>query len=119
MIFLVHVLVVGELLCRGPVSLEVSFSTCSSAVMRAAVYQAFSGHIQVQNLPRPSAPVGGVVLQVKATGVCRSDWHGWKGHDSDIIDHGLPFVPGHELSGVVVEVGEGTCSFRVRQCAYI
>ena len=48
------------------------------------------------------------MLEVKATGVCRSDWHGWKGHDSDIVDHGLPIIPGHEVSGVVQELGEGT-----------
>ncbi|EJK76074.1 hypothetical protein THAOC_02181 [Thalassiosira oceanica] len=41
-----------------------------------------------------------------ATGVCRSDWHGWAGHDDDIKNHGFPFVPGHEVSGLVVEVGE-------------
>jgi alcohol dehydrogenase len=79
--------------------------------MRAAVYRSFGGPIAIEELPRPSAPSGGVVLEVKATGVCRSDWHGWKGHDSDIHDHGLPFVPGHELSGVVHEVGEGVTSF--------
>lgn len=48
-----------------------------------------------------------------ATGVCRSDWHGWKGHDSDVIEHGLPFVPGHEVSGVVTEVGKDVTSLRV------
>ena len=53
------------------------------------------------------------MLEVKATGVCRSDWHGWKGHDSDIVHHGLPFVPGHELSGIVSEVGTGVTAFAV------
>ena len=47
------------------------------------------------------------MLEVRATGVCRSDWHGWKGHDGDVIAHGLPFTPGHEVSGVVVERGAG------------
>ena len=61
----------------------------------------------------PEAPPGGVVLAVKATGVCRSDHHGWKGHDSDIIDFGLPFVPGHECSGVVHAVGEGVRNLKV------
>ena len=68
---------------------------------------------QVQELPKPEAPPGGVLIEVKATGVCRSDWHGWKGHDSDIADHGLPFVPGHELSGIVVQLGEGVSGFAV------
>lgn len=79
--------------------------------MRAAVYTAFGGPIRVKNIEKPRAKPGGVVLRVHATGVCRSDWHGWKGHDSDIVDHGLPFVPGHELSGVVSEVGDGVTSF--------
>lgn len=33
------------------------------------------------------------------------DWHGWKGHDDDIKQHGLPFCPGHEFSGIIVEKG--------------
>ena len=81
--------------------------------MRAALYHEFGGPIAVATLPRPTAPAGGVVVKVEATGVCRSDWHGWKGHDSDIVDHGLPFVPGHELSGTIAEVGEGVTKFRV------
>jgi alcohol dehydrogenase len=43
-----------------------------------------------------------VVVEVRATGVCRSDWHGWAGHDPDIR---LPHVPGHEFAGVVRAVG--------------
>ena len=81
--------------------------------MRAAAYSAFGGPITVQELPKPEAPPGGVLIEVKATGVCRSDWHGWKGHDSDIVDHGLPFVPGHELSGIVAALVEGVSSFAV------
>ncbi len=37
-----------------------------------------------------------------ATGVCRSDWHAWSGHDADVV---LPHVPGHELAGTVAAVG--------------
>jgi alcohol dehydrogenase len=44
-----------------------------------------------------------VVVQVMATGMCRSDWHAWAGHDEIV----LPHVPGHELAGVVVAVGAG------------
>lgn len=81
--------------------------------MRAAVYTEFRGDIAVRSVPKPSAPPGGVLIAVKATGVCRSDWHGWSGHDEDIAEHGLPFVPGHEVAGVVAEVGHGVAKFAV------
>ena len=79
--------------------------TSSRGRMTAAVYHEFSGPIRLQSVDRPVCPPDGVLLRVKATGVCRSDWHGWKGHDADIVRHGLPFVPGHEVSGIVVESG--------------
>lgn len=44
-----------------------------------------------------------MVIAVEATGLCRSDWHGWQGHDPDIT--AMPHVPGHELAGRVVAVG--------------
>ena len=72
--------------------------------MRAAVYGEFGGPITVESVPDPIPPPGGVVLEVHANGVCRSDWHGWRGDDRDIT---LPHVPGHEMSGIVAEVGEG------------
>jgi alcohol dehydrogenase len=55
-------------------------------------------------------PGGGVVLKVMASGVCLSDWHGWQGHDPDIV---LPHVPGHELAGVVEAVGNNVTNWRV------
>jgi alcohol dehydrogenase len=53
---------------------------------------------------------GGVVLKVEATGLCRSDWHGWQGHDSDIV---LPHVPGHEFAGTVAALGPGVTGWQV------
>lgn len=73
--------------------------------MQAALYHAFKGPIRIETIPIPPVPRDGVLLRVMATGVCRSDWHGYMGHDSDIRDHGLPFCPGHEVSGIVVDVG--------------
>ncbi len=70
--------------------------------MQAAVYERFGGPIEIRKIADPVPPPSGVVVQVRATGVCRSDWHGWQGHDPEIT---LPHVPGHELSGVVVAVG--------------
>lgn len=74
--------------------------------MQAAVYRQFGGPIRIEQVPLPHPSDDGVLVQVMATGVCRSDWHGWKGHDDDVKNHGLPFVPGHELSGIVVQVGK-------------
>ena len=65
--------------------------------MRALTYDSFRGPMVVSQVPEPSAPPGGVVVAVEATGLCRSDWHGWMGHDADIV--GFPHVPGHELAG--------------------
>jgi alcohol dehydrogenase len=52
-----------------------------------------------------------VVIEVRATGLCRSDWHGWQGHDADITE--LPHVPGHELAGEVLAVGADVTRWRV------
>ncbi len=70
--------------------------------MKAAVYEAFQQPLSIQSVRDPEPVADGAVIRVAATGICRSDWHGWMGHDSDIR---LPHVPGHELAGVVEAVG--------------
>jgi alcohol dehydrogenase len=76
--------------------------------MRAVVYTGYGEPPAVLDVPAPTAPDGGAVIGVRATGVCRSDWHAWRGHDPVA----LPHVPGHELAGVVVEVGAGVTRWR-------
>lgn len=76
--------------------------------MRAVVYSAYGEPPVVADVPAPTAPDGGAVLEVRATGVCRSDWHAWRGHDPVP----LPNTPGHELAGVVAEVGPGVTRWR-------
>lgn len=78
--------------------------------MKAVVYEAFSQPPRLMNIADPSPERHGVVIEVKGTGVCRSDWHGWKGHDPDIQ---LPHVPGHELAGVVAAVGGDVTQWKV------
>ncbi|HFE66535.1 MAG TPA: alcohol dehydrogenase [Chloroflexi bacterium] len=70
--------------------------------MKAAVYEQFQQPLAIQTVPDPAPDPDGVIIEVKANGICRSDWHGWMGHDPDIH---LPHVPGHELAGVVAAVG--------------
>lgn len=76
-----------------------------NAPVRAIVMDRFAGPLEVRELPDPVAPDGGVVVRVKATGLCRSDWHAWAGHDDDVDE--FPHVPGHELAGEVATVGAG------------
>jgi alcohol dehydrogenase len=71
--------------------------------MKAVVYERFGQPPRVQNVPDPTPAAEGVVIKVEATGLCRSDWHGWMGHDPDIV---LPHVPGHELAGTVLSTGK-------------
>jgi alcohol dehydrogenase len=71
--------------------------------MRAAVYDQFKRPLKILNVDDPIPFDRGVVIQVKATGLCLSDWHGWMGHDPDIV---LPHVPGHELAGNIEATGK-------------
>jgi alcohol dehydrogenase len=71
--------------------------------MKAAWYEEFGGPLTVSQLEDPAVDAQGVIIKVEASGICRSDWHGWLGHDPDIRH--LPHVPGHELAGTVEEVG--------------
>ena len=78
--------------------------------MKAVLFEKFQTPPKVVNVQEPSPNAHGVVLKVEATGVCRSDWHGWMGHDSDIE---LPHIPGHELAGIVEAVGKDVKNWKV------
>ncbi|MFF0911781.1 zinc-dependent alcohol dehydrogenase family protein [Microbacterium enclense] len=77
--------------------------------MRAMIMDTLAAPLAVRDVAAPTAIPGGVVVEVRATGLCRSDWHAWAGHD----DVALPHVPGHELAGVIVEVGAGVLGWHV------
>ena len=78
--------------------------------MRAALITAFGEPLEVAEVADPDVPENGVVLRVEATGVCRSDWHAWMGHERL---PSLPHVPGHEMAGTVVGVGRFVERWRV------
>ena len=78
--------------------------------MRAALYTRFGGPISIEDVPDPLPEPDGVVVSVEATGLCRSDWHGWMGHDPDIV---LPHVPGHELAGTIVALGSEVTRWQI------
>ncbi len=71
--------------------------------MKAVVFEAFAGPVTIQSVADPAPTRRGVVIRTEATGICRSDWHGWMGHDPAITS--FPHVPGHEFAGVITHVG--------------
>jgi D-arabinose 1-dehydrogenase-like Zn-dependent alcohol dehydrogenase len=69
--------------------------------VKAVVYSGYGAAPVLTEVPDPACPAGGVLIKVGATGVCRSDWHAWKGHDPVA----LPHIGGHEFAGAVVTAG--------------
>lgn len=78
--------------------------------MKAVYFENFQGSVEVKYVPNPKVSRDSVIVKVEATGLCRSDWHGWMGHDPDII---LPHVPGHELAGIIMEIGSEIRNFKI------
>lgn len=78
--------------------------------MKAAIIETFDAPLTIADVAEPEVPDDGVLIDVKACGVCRSDWHGWKGTNTVIT---LPHVPGHELAGVITEVGPNCRTLKV------
>jgi len=74
--------------------------------MRAVRYDGVGAEPRVTSIEAPACPAGAATVAVAATGVCRSDWHAWRGHDPVP----LPHIPGHEFAGTVAEVGPGVGS---------
>jgi D-arabinose 1-dehydrogenase-like Zn-dependent alcohol dehydrogenase len=81
--------------------------------MRAAVLEALNQPFVVRDVPSPELLPGGVLLRVEANGICRSDWHIWRGDWGWVgIVPQLPMVIGHEFCGVVEEVGAGVTRWK-------
>lgn len=78
--------------------------------MKALIYEEFEARPKLTTVSDPAPETHGVVIKVMATGLCRSDWHGWKGDDPDIT---LPHVPGHELAGTIEAVGSNVTQWQV------
>lgn len=72
--------------------------------MRAMVMHAFGAPMELENLPVPKPGPSEALVRVRACGLCGTDV---KVADGNIPSVRLPLVPGHELAGEVVELGEG------------
>jgi propanol-preferring alcohol dehydrogenase len=89
-------------------TLEDRLETPAATTMRAAVVRAFGEPLAVEQVPKPVAGRGEVVVRIEASGLCHTDIHA--AHGDWPIKPQPPFVPGHEGVGVVESVGPGVTS---------
>ena len=94
----------SSLTCGGRLSLG------HDAHVRAVSYPGYGIEPTLGDMPEPACPREGVLVNVRATGVCRSDWHAWRGFDPV---PGFPHVPGHEYAGVIAAVGDDVSGWSV------
>ncbi|PWA10394.1 alcohol dehydrogenase [Pueribacillus theae] len=81
--------------------------------MKAAVMEQLKEPLVVRNVEDPTIDDNGAIVRVKANGICRSDWHAWMGDLSWIgLTLEMPWVMGHEFTGVVEEVGKNIKNFK-------
>lgn len=80
--------------------------------MKAMVLTRAGDPLQPRDLETPAPAPGQVLIRVKACGVCRTDLHIVEG---DLDQPKLPLIPGHEIVGEVVELGEEVHNFSIGQ----
>lgn len=80
--------------------------------MKAAVLKEFGRPLEIVEKPIPVPGPGQVLVQVMASGLCVSDVHI---QDGIIGTVHVPFTPGHEMAGVIAQVGEGVTNVKVGQ----
>lgn len=81
------------------------------STMKAAVVTAFNQPLEIQEVAIPKVSAGKVLVKVIATGVCHTDLHAM--HGDWPIKPTVPFIPGHEGVGEVIEIGEGISHLKV------
>lgn len=78
--------------------------------MRAAVVERFGEPLVLEDVPIPAPGPRQILVKTEACGVCHTDLHAANGDWP--VKPALPFIPGHEAIGIVVEVGAGVASVR-------
>ncbi|MGW9229700.1 alcohol dehydrogenase AdhP [Pseudorhizobium sp. NPDC055634] len=81
-----------------------------SSTMRAAVVTEFGKPLTIQEVPIPEPGPGEVLVKVMACGVCHTDLHAAEGDWP--VRPTLPFIPGHEATGIVAKLGPGVTNLR-------
>jgi propanol-preferring alcohol dehydrogenase len=73
--------------------------------MKAAVIHSFDKPLTIEDVPKPKADSGEVVVKIETCGLCHSDIHA--AHGDWPFKPNLPLIPGHEAIGVVESLGTG------------
>ncbi len=76
--------------------------------MKAAVLEGV-GKFVLKEVPTPKAGFGEVVVRVRSCGICQTDYKAFTGERTN---WNPPMIPGHEMSGVVAEVGQAVSHFK-------
>ena len=82
-----------------------------STMMKAAVVQAFGKPLVIEDVPMPVPGPGEILVKVKACGVCHTDLHAASGDWP--VKPVPPFIPGHEVAGVVAALGPDVTDFKL------
>jgi alcohol dehydrogenase, propanol-preferring len=85
--------------------LHPEMSRTAIETMRAVVVSTFDEPPTVEDVPKPTAGAGEIIVRIEASGLCHTDIHA--AHGDWPVKPALPFTPGHEGVGIVEELGEG------------
>jgi alcohol dehydrogenase, propanol-preferring len=81
--------------------------------MKAWIFSGAGKPLELKDVPEPTAKPGEIVIDVKATGLCHSDVSALDDPNWAVNFQDEPVVLGHEIAGVVSEVGEGVTNLKV------
>lgn len=90
------------------------------STMQAVRFHSYgdSGVLVLEEMPRPQAGAGEVLIRVHAAGVNPLDWKVRAGHVRGWLQHRLPLIPGWDVSGVVEAVGPDVTAFKIGDEVY-
>ena len=74
-------------------------------IMKAAVLREFNQPLNIETLPMPEPQPGEALVKIMASGLCMTDCHIQDGIISSVR---LPYIPGHEMAGIIEEFGPAT-----------
>jgi propanol-preferring alcohol dehydrogenase len=90
--------------------MDIGAKTTKTKTMHAAVVVAFGKPLQMQEWAIPVPGPGQILVKTEACGVCHTDLHAASGDWP--VKPTLPFIPGHEAIGIVVELGAGVTAVK-------